>query len=407
MQTKGKVSLQIKPRKVFIALDLSENAGRRILSGILRFANSGRRWQLTVANDFRRIDSGFVQRTLCADFDGVIGGLPELAGGFAELLALPVPFVLNVTPERLPVPASAMRRTVFVDVDNAAIGRAAFEYLSNRGNFRAAAFISDRADRKWSADREKAFVRGWKSRGVTIRALKFATGDRPYDQTALDGFLQSLPKPAAVWCVYDTTAVSVLEACARCEIKVPDQIAILSTDNDEPLCKYASPSLSSIELPQEREGYLAAQALDRLMSGRRPPQKTILTGGDSLKIVERDSSRRIPPAAHLITAAQDFIAAHADSGISVPDVAKHLGISRPLLDLRFRQILNKSVGRAIQDARLGEIKRRLRYTDASMSQIAARCSFSSLPRLAHFFKRETGLSMREYRQRTAKGLEMP
>lgn len=399
MQTSALDKPNNKPRKVFIALNLSENAGRRILAGILRFVNSGCRWQLNIANDFGCIDAMFARNAITPNFDGVIGGLPELSKAFAELLKAPLPFVLNVSPERLPVPAKKIQRTVFVDVDNAAIGTSAFKYLSDRANFSCVAFISDRADRKWSAEREKAFVNGWASRGIEVHTLKFDTDDRPYDLAAIDSFLLSLPKPAAVWCVYDITAVAVLEACVRCKIRIPDQLAILSTDNDETLCRYASPPLSSIELPQEQLGYLAARELCRMMAGRKPSGKIILTDNATLKIVERDSSRHIPPATHLISQARDFIETHVCDGITVTDVAKRLGVSRSLIDLRFRQILNTSIGRTIQDSKLKEVKRRLKYTDSPLSQIAVNCSFSSLPRLAHFFKSQTGMSMREYRQK--------
>ena len=394
-----KVRSYCKPHRVFIALNLSENAGRRILAGILRFVNSGRRWQLNIANEASGIIPGFTQQMPITAFDGVIGGLPELSNVLAKLLGEPIPFVLNVTPEHIPIPLKKIQNTVFVDVDNAAIGHMAFDYLATRGNFLAIAFVSDRADRRWSVERETAFIKGWARKGIKVRTLKFNSNDRPYDVSVLDDFLLSLPKPAAIWCVYDNTAVTVLESCIRCKIKVPDQLAILSTDNDETLCRYASPTLSSIELPQEQLGYLAAQELELLMSGRKTSYKTILTDNHALKIVERDSTRRIPPAMHLITEAMGFISAHACDRISVSDIVAHLGVSRSLLDLRFRQVLNKSIGQTIQDEKIKEIKRRLKHTDAPMSQIATSCSFSSLPRLAHFFKHMTGMSMREFRKR--------
>ena len=391
------------PRRVFVALNLGENAGRRILSGILRFANSGCRWHLNIANDFSAINADFVRHVLLPNFDGVIGGLPELSKCFSSLLKSPLPFALNVTPERLPIPASEVQQSVFVDVDNAAIGRTAYDYFSNRGKFLSVAFASDRAERKWSMEREETFVKCWAGKGVKVHTFKLPSDDRPLDTAQLDAFLISLPKPAAIWCVYDITAVAVLEACIRCKIKVPEQIAILGTDNDETLCRYATPTLSSIELPQEHLGFLAAQELDRLMSKRNRPHRTILMGKGESKVVERDSSRHIPPATHLITEAHSFIMARACYGVSINDVVKHLGVSRSLLDLRFRQIENKSIGRVIQEARIHEIKRLLRYSDSSMSHIATRCGFSSLPRLAHFFKRETGLSMGEYRKSSAMG----
>jgi len=398
MQVKSPVKAPQQPRKVFIAVNLGENAGRRILAGILRYVNSGCRWKLNIANDFTSLGPDLPQRLGAADVDGVIGGLPELSGAFASLLSSSLPFVLNTSPENLPVSSDRIRRTTFVDVDNVGIGRKAFEYLSRLGSFRSIAFVSDRAERTWSVNRETAFTRDWKARGVRVHVFKTISDNRPFDPDELDAFLKSLPKPTAVWCVYDITALAVLEACKRCRIKVPQQLTVLSTDNDETLCRYATPTLSSIDLPQEHLGYLSAEALDRLMSGRVPPQKTVLAGRGELQVVERESSRNVPPATGLISRALDYISANICYGITIADVAAQLGISRSLLDLRFREILNKSVGRTIQEERLREIKRRLAYSDATMAQIAASCAFSSPARLAHFFRHETGMSMRTYRQ---------
>lgn len=56
-----------------------------------------------------------------------------------------------------------------------------------------------------------------------------------------------------------------------------------------------------------------------------------------LEIVERESTSPLSPAAHLIVLAQDFIAANVTQNISVVDVIVHLGVSRRLTDLCFRE----------------------------------------------------------------------
>lgn len=55
---------------------------------------------------------------------------------------------------------------------------------------------------------------------------------------------------------------------------------------------------------------------------------------------------------HLIKRALKFISENAVKGIEPKDVAVHLGISRTLLDLRFREMETKTVGEFITERRI-------------------------------------------------------
>ena len=50
---------------------------------------------------------------------------------------------------------------------------------------------------------------------------------------------------------------------------------ILTVNNDTDLCETSLPPLSSIPLDAEAAGYRAAEALDGLMKGHRPPKREI------------------------------------------------------------------------------------------------------------------------------------
>ena len=52
--------------------------------------------------------------------------------------------------------------------------------------------------------------------------------------------------PAAVMAACDTTALEVMEACKRARISVPNQISVLGVDNDELMCEFDSPTISSV-----------------------------------------------------------------------------------------------------------------------------------------------------------------
>lgn len=182
--------------------------------------------------------------------------------------------------------------------------------------------------------------------------------------------------------------------------KVPDQVTILGVDNDELVCQIARPELSSIRPDTEGEGFAAAKALHALMDGRgKPGRHTILL--KPLGIVERASTRPPPPAAHLVQTALEFIAQNAVKGITSDDVAKRVGCSRRLLELRFAEFHSESVHAALVRTRLAAVRRELTLTDRKFIHIARECGFKNAAVLKNLFRKTYGMSMRDYRKVTA------
>ena len=116
-------------------------------------------------------------------------------------------------------------------------------------------------------------------------------------------------------------------------------------------------------------------------------------------LVLRDSTRVVPPAGRLVQTALSFIEANAARNLRVGDVVRHLGVSRRLADLRFRQIQHESILQAISRARIRLVKKRLLATRDPLAHIAADCGFRSGAALARFFARETGTTMTAWRRK--------
>lgn len=85
------------------------------------------------------------------------------------------------------------------------------------------------------------------------------------------------------------------------------------------------------------------------------------------------------------------------AGISSADVAAHLGVSRTLADLRFRQVYGESMLSMILRLRLEAVKRKLTETALPIGRICASCGFRSDSRAKHLFKERFGVSMRQWR----------
>jgi len=377
-------------KQILISLVSEGSSMRECIIGILNYAAAKRTWKLKLSPDpFGNTEGGVTPETLDKllrdGLGGVITGISVHTPGFRKLVTCGVPVVLNNAPPDW-TPASD-DPIAFVYNDDLAIGRLAATYFHNKGCFRSYAFFPDERKCSWSTYRRRGFglaLAQWNIRPVC------------YDRRrqALETWLAGLPKPAAIFAVNDAEAINVVEACSRLGLVMPEQVSILGVDNEEILCKAVRPQLSSIRPNHVEMGRKAALALDRLMRGKSPSPVTYVA---PLGIVERESTRTIPPAGHLIDRAHAYIADNLGEGISARDVAEHLGVSAALLRLRFQKTLGKSVRDVILDLRLENARRLLSSSNLTVSQVAEKTGFDSVCRFSHFFAERTGKSPRAWR----------
>ena len=94
-----------------------------------------------------------------------------------------------------------------------------------------------------------------------------------------------------------------------------------------------------------------------------------------------------------------FIAEKATRGIGPQDVADSRGVSRTLLDLRFRETGNATVGRLlILEKRLAALSSMLHKSKVPMSRMIRECGFGSVNHAKVVFKRRFGMTMRDWRE---------
>ena len=214
----------------------------------------------------------------------------------------------------------------------------------------------------------------------------------------IGAWLKALPKPAAVFCAWDNVAADAAYAAKKAKIRIPSQMVLLGVDNDEIYCTSSSPQISSIEFDAENEGAAAANLMLKMLSARKSRAGRTVCCGLVKRIVERESTRPPAPAAILIERAMKFIAENATKGIGPQDVAGHLGISRTLLDLRFREMANSTVGGLILEKRLAALAAILPKSASPISRIITECGFGSINHAKAVFKKRFGMTMKEWRR---------
>lgn len=371
-------------KKIIIGLRLEGVIGRRILSGILRYLDTTGGWDIQFAYGLKEL------LRLMPAADGIL--VDHLSDEIGNQLNPTVPVVRFNTMQT----SSVNRHHAFVHVDDGAIGFAAARYFLGLGSFRSFGFIPAHGDRFWSKRRGAAFSLHLKKNGLQAQTFESPLTDPEEDLSILAKWIGELPKPTALFVAWDGRAVEVLEACRRSHVRVPRQAVVLGVDNDEIICEHTTPPLSSIAPDTESAGFEGARLLDDLMTGCKNP-KTRITLTPVKSIVERTSTHAPPPAAQLVQRALSFIDKNATSGIRPDDVARHLGISRSLMDLRLREMKETSAGDRIREAKLAALAKLLRHTCRPMAALTRECGFPSVNAAKETFHNRFGMSMRDYR----------
>jgi len=96
--------------------------------------------------------------------------------------------------------------------------------------------------------------------------------------------------------------------------------------------------------------------------------------------------------------ALQYVREHARESIQVDEVVHAAGVSRRVLEKRFRKVLRRSVLQEIKRVRIAEITRLLVDTDASVLYIAVNTGFTGIEHIARYFRAEVGMSPSEYRR---------
>ena len=383
--------------KVLVIQETCVLPGKDKLQGIFNYIHLYGPWHLHLVQS----RAGEQKIRALADwneYDGVIAD--QMAFEMADVLRQTRrPIVLMVHPDPLLRPPSPFAKLSCVLEDSAGIGEAGADYFIGHG-YKQFAYIGEALGRNWSRARGAAFRARVEAAGLPCSVYPQPPKDIDWkaERKHLLSWLKTLPKPVGLLAALDNRAHQVVDACAEAGLQIPHDVSVLGIDNDELICNGSVPTLSSIQRDTLTCGFLAAQLLDRLMrTGSR--QKQTFSYGVG-QIVTRESTQPdAAPLDRLAVRAREFIRINAGERIGVPDVVKHLHVSRRLAEMRFRSACGLSLLEEIRDARLERVRRLLADTDLSLSEICERCNYQTDIHLRRLFKARFGCSMREYRNR--------
>lgn len=212
----------------------------------------------------------------------------------------------------------------------------------------------------------------------------------------LERNLSKAPEPLAVFTYNDYDASNFLSVCINAGISVPEQVAILGVDDNELICLNQPVPLSSIIHDLNKVGYRAAAMLDHLIQGGKYPSRPRLIPPKGIK--RRKSTDYTAINIPAVRKAAAYIKENIHSSIGINEIAEHAGVSRSTLDRLFIENFNRTVYNEVHRTRLAAVKSMLTTSKLTIHEIAARTGFCHAQHLNNLFKKNEGITPREFRQ---------
>lgn len=377
---------------VALLVETSLGSGRDILRGIASYARQQRNWSLF--HEPRGLEESAPDWLKAWKGDGIIARIqtPQLAQAVKET-GLPVVDVLGVLPDTgFPL----------VHVDDRAIAEMGASHLYDRG-FRKFGFFGI-SDENWSQHRRDELRDILSEKNcelhvfeATRQEIREMTWEQREDKLAQ--WVADLPKPIGVMVCSDQRGADFLEACRRANVTVPDELAVIGVDNDEPLCEVGQPPLSSVWPNHHAVGFEAAKLLDQLMQGGKDVDQPIMV--PPRKVVTRRSSDVLAIQDRNVAKALQLIRQRGCEELNVDEIVRVSGLSRSVLQRRFRQVLGTTIHAEILNCRINHACHLLTETDLSMMDIAERSGFKHQEYMGAVFKSKLQQTPGQFRKSNA------
>jgi LacI family transcriptional regulator len=212
---------------------------------------------------------------------------------------------------------------------------------------------------------------------------------------AMGEWLQSLPRPVALFAANDSWGFELLQAARETGLHVPEDVAILGVDDEALLCEIAHPPLSSIRIGGEQIGRMAVDLLDQLIRQKRPPANIPRVA--PIEVVTRQSTDVLAVDDSDVAAALRHIRQQAVKGLSVKQLLDEIPVNRRTLERRFISVLGHTPLEEIRRIRMERAKVLLQ-TDLPIYEVANQCGFATPEYMATSFLQAMGMTPTAYRR---------
>ncbi|HVJ86238.1 MAG TPA: XylR family transcriptional regulator [Caulifigura sp.] len=372
-----------QPVQIAVLIDTEDNWGRRVVAGISEAARN-LAWELLIAP---RDDQWRLRVPFGWDGHGVIAAMRDRQTA-THIRRLDLPTV-NVSSWGF-----SQTWCVRIVTDDRQRAVLALNHFRERGYEHFAYFGPP--SQRYSNSRRDHFQRAVNEAGLRCSIFSSPLARQGWSsmRNQVAQWLQSLPRPLAVFTADPHPALQLSQICRAEGIRVPNDVAILAGDTDELLCELAVPPISSVVLAGEHIGALSVQALSGLLQGRRQDPVTFVP---PIRIAERQSTDLLAIDDSFFAEAVQYVRRHAHTGIHVRDILRVVPVSRRQLELKFQQYLQRSPAEEIRRVKIERAQQLLTSTSMNVRQISQAVGFASVSRFCVMFRQMIGQTPLEFR----------
>ncbi len=379
--------------KLLLLCDYTREPERRLLHGLSDFARTKGGWTFFTAPPAiyqgKSSDAEIIKRARMVRADAIFGRWEGVTADIIRSLGIPV-IVRTVDKD---IPALPMLSGEYSEIGR--VGGRFFlkQHYNNCAFFGYTGLI-------WSSKRLRGFSEILHSGGVNVST--FTTSLHEPDDEALAEWLKSLPKPVGVMAGNDVLAMKIAEMSLELGIQIPEELALLGVDDDEFLCNIAFPSISSVRLDFEKQGWELGETIYKMSEeGRTWPARIKV---EPRGITERNSTLRHNIQDPFIRRIVEQIDTSYDTPITLEEILRDIPLSRRAVEMRFKKEMEpETMLSYLTSLRVNKMRKLLETTQLPVSEIAERSGFDDVLNVGRVFKRYTGITPRDYRNSALAG----
>lgn len=323
-------------------------------------------------------------------WDGVLG-IISTPGTKEWLKSIDCPVVhIMENPGNPAVPA--------VDADWVAIGTRGAEHLLSLGSLTCVFYRlgeSRETHEMWSG-----FSGVLAAAGHTAQLLTAGTHSEEKPRVArwswLCEQLSKLPRPLAIMVEDDRFVSDVFEAAAMLGWEIPQDLAVLGTDNRALVLGKLPIPVSSVDTNLREIGRSAAEYLDHLMKGGTATEEPRVIA--PFGVVARESTATFVSNHPGLDKVVNYLRKHFAQPPNLPGLARSAGLSVRSLQTAFKAEMGHPLSEEISQLRLKEAARLLRDTDLKLESVALESGFGTASYLCRVFRSHLGETPTRYRE---------
>jgi LacI family transcriptional regulator len=208
-------------------------------------------------------------------------------------------------------------------------------------------------------------------------------------------FVKQLSPNTGIFCPFYYDAVEVREMISTdTNLTIPENIGLIA--GEQPGEPFRKQELAHVMLDGQRIGARAGEVLKEIITGRRSREAQIIQIAPTE--IHRGKTLRQSSSEILVEKVRQFYETRLDHAVTVDQVAAAVGLSRRVLELRFKEMGLPSPYEYLTRMRLRRAEDLLITTNLSIDQIAEACGYGEARILTKRFRAFKGMPPSRFRK---------